>query len=112
MVTTMSDEKTSVGMKVPPKLKDRIDEYKEAEGFTNRSDALRTLIEDGLDRYENPDPAIPIPVAVTWFGSLLVAVALTPAPGTTPELLVGAGLVVMLVGGYLARDNRTPDTTE
>ena len=112
MVTTMSDEKTPVGMKVPPKLKDRIDEYKEAEGFTNRSDALRALVEDGLDRYENPDPSIPIPLAVGWFGSLFVAVAMTPAPGTSTGLLVGTGLGLMGVGGYLARKDRTPDTPE
>ena len=108
----MSDEKTPVGMKVPPRLKDRIDEYKESEGFTNRSDALRALVEDGLDRYENPDPSIPVPLAVAWFGSLFIAVAMTPTPGTNTGVLVGTGLVLMIGGGYLARKHRTPDTPE
>ena len=88
-----------------PNLEERIEDYQESEGFTNKSDAVRDLIETGLDRHEQPTAVVTLPLLLLWFGTLLIMIAAEPGPGTNPDLLIGTGVVVCLAGVAISRYN-------
>lgn len=99
----MAPEKSTVGAKVSPNLEERIEDYQESEGFTNKSDAVRDLIETGLEEHDNPSKTVPLPVLLLWFGTLLIMIPAQPGPGTNPDFLIGAGVVVSLLAVALGR---------
>lgn len=99
----MSQEKKTIGAKVSPNLEERIEQYQDTEGFANKSDAVRDLIETGLNEKENPSGNLPLPAVVMWFGSLLFMIPVEVGPGTSPELIAATGAVVFLAGALLAR---------
>ena len=72
----MTREKTPVGAKVPPRLKDEIDEYKDQQEHTNRSDAIRELVEYGLEYEERPNGIVLTkPAALALIGWWLISIA-------------------------------------
>jgi len=99
----MSREKTTIGAKVSPRLKERIEEYQETEGFTNQSDAMRDLMQTGLEEHEQTAQTFPLPYAIMWFGTLVMFVPIQPGPGTDPETLFLMGTAIFLAGLVLGR---------
>jgi len=83
---------------VSPNLEERIEQYQETEGFSNKSDAVRDLVETGLDEHNQPNRTFPLPYAVMWFGSLMLMIPVQPGPGTSSETIAVLGAVVFLAG--------------
>jgi len=83
---------------VSPNLEERVEQYQEAEGFSNKSDAVRDLVETGLDKYDQPAKSFPLPYAVMWFGTLMLMIPVQPGPGTSPETIAVLGGAIFLTG--------------
>lgn len=102
----MSDRKDAIGLKVSPGLQERVEQYQESEGMSNRSDALRDLLKQALDQHENPGTTITLPMALTWFGSIMLALAVTPTSPSTGTLLTGGGILLMALGVLVDRQDQ------
>ena len=88
----------TLSTKVPNDLSEQIEEYRE-EHDLNRSQAIRRLLEDGLDHEEQPQGIVVTkPAAVSLIGWFLIAVDwITVAPGQP----VGWLGVALLVGSFV-----------
>lgn len=90
----------TVSSKVPPDLKERIETYQEEHGL-NRSQAVRRLIEEGIDSHENPH-TITLPTMLVWVGSVLLATAYI----TVESGPVGPLGAAMALGGFVLASDR------
>jgi len=93
----VSPDKSTVGAKVSPPLEERIEEHQESEGYTNKSDAVRDLIETGLESKDD-DRSIPLGYGLVWFGSLVLMLPVQTTPGTNDELIFLIGTALILTG--------------
>lgn len=74
----------TVAAKVPPDLAEQVEEYREEHGL-NKSQAMRRLIEDGLEQEERPEGLLitkPAALAlIGWFLVFIDWVTVTVPPG-------------------------------
>ena len=90
----MVNRMETVAAKLPPDLIEQIEDYREEHGL-NRSQAIRRLVEDGLDHEEQPQGIVVTkPAALSLIGWFLITMDwITVAPGQ-PVGWIGVALIV------------------
>lgn len=92
----MDKGKKTVSAKADAKLRERIKEYEEEYGLS-KSDAVRELIREGLDKQEE-EKKIPPSAMLTAAGIFLAGVGVEPGTTLPPGVMFLAGMTIATIG--------------
>ena len=82
----------TLSSKVPPDVKDEIEEFAEERGLS-RSQAIRRLVKTGLEEHETGTD-VSLRVVIAWLGSLMAAAMLAVPVGQAGYYLGWLGVVL------------------